>query len=150
MQRDAIPLLYRDVCGYAVVRLIQSHGCAQQKRVGTGEKPHPVIRLLDERRIGAESETDIEKHLDRHLSLEAFDDPDNVAVPAHRHEVDNPDRAAVAHKLRFENHGVVAVTLPVFPDRYRWAQAPSPVLVITYYCGETSVRIKARRTQPVY
>ena len=72
-----------------------------------------------------------------------------IASTAQGHEINSPDRAAVAHKFRFEDHCVVAITLAVLTDRYRRSKNPAPVLVITHQSRETGVRIKTRRAEPV-
>src|SRR5262249_34413993 len=95
------------------------------------------------------TEPHIEKYLERHFTLEAFNDPNNVASTPHRHEVNDPDRAPVARELSFEDHRVVAIALAVFAYCHRWTQTPAPVLVVPDDRRKTGVRIKARRTQPV-
>src|SRR5262249_62162359 len=113
LQRDAIALLHLDERGYTARRLIQSNGRAEHQGIRPGHKAHSVSRLLDERRIGAITEPDIEKHLERHFTVEAFNYSNEVASTIHRHEVDDPDCALVARELCFEDHRVVAIALPV-------------------------------------
>src|SRR5262252_663748 len=130
LQRNAIALLHLYERGYPARRLIQSDGRAEHHGIRPGHKAHSISRFLDERCIGAVTEPDVENHLERHFTLEAFNDPNNVASPAHRHEVNDPDRAPVARELSFEDHRVVAIALAVFAYCHRWTQTPAPVLVV--------------------
>src|SRR5215831_8435196 len=125
-------------------RELYCHGNAQHKSIGPGHKVHAIFCRFDKRYVLAITEADLEKHFKRYFSVEALDNPHDVASTTHRHKVDYSNRAAVAHEFCFQDHRVTAVTCPVLTDGDRRTKRPATVLVVAQERSETSIRIKAR------
>jgi hypothetical protein len=109
-ERDPFACSNRELRHALHVLAVHFDGRAQAERIGAGDRDQGVVGPPNPGNDLAVVEADYELRTHRHVSVEAFDDPDDVRrLAARRHEVDRTHGSLVGLEDRLEDQRVMPV-----------------------------------------